>query len=91
MTAKIVAIKCPSCNGSGTFMSESTIKCMWCKGVKKIRKNDALRFANHLVTLGIGGFICGDHDLADQKRMLKEADAICTAFDAPRFSPHSAR
>lgn len=91
MTAKIVAIKCPSCNGSGKFMSTNTIKCLWCAGVKKIRKKSALQYANHLVTLGIGGFICGDHDLSDQKKMLREADAICSAFGEKTFSPESAR
>lgn len=91
MTARVVAIKCPSCKGSGLFMHMARISCMWCKGVKKLRKNEALRFANNLVTLGIGGYICGDHDLPDQKKMLRESDRICKIFGAKVFEPNAAR
>ena len=87
---KVVAIKCPSCKGSGKFMSLK-FTCLWCKGELKLRKAAALRFADQLVTLGVGGFICGDHDIADQKKMLREADQICKLFSEPVIAPEYVR
>lgn len=85
------AIKCPSCKGSGKFRLYPDWRCLWCDGKKKLRKIDALRYADQLVTLGVGGYICGDHDLEDQKKMLRESDAICRAFGAEIIAPNYAR
>jgi len=85
MTAKVVAIKCPSCKGTGKFSLADEMKCMWCNGKKKLRRADALRFARQTTMLATGGYICGDHDWNDRKEMLQEADAICAAFKVEIF------
>ena len=87
---KIVAVKCPACYGAGKN-SLLDMKCMWCEGKKRLRRADALRYADHLVTLGVGGYICGDHDLDDQKQMLRKADKICRTFGVPIISPGHVR
>jgi len=87
---KIVAVKCPSCEGSGKFMAER-FSCLWCKGKKKLRERDALRYADQLVTLAVGGYVCGDLDWKDRKEMLVKADALCAAFKRPVFGAEYTR
>lgn len=89
MSSKVVAIKCPSCGG--TRRSILGIECLWCSGTGRLRRDEALEYADQLVTIAIGGFVCGDHDWNDRGTMLAKADAICKTFGVPRFSPESAR
>jgi hypothetical protein len=90
VSARIVAIKCPSCKGSGKFMGAS-FACLWCKGAKKLRRDDALRYANQSVTLAVGGYITGDLDWKERGEMLADADAITSTFGVSKFCPEAAR
>lgn len=78
---KVTAIKCPSCKGNGLFMNEPGIACMWCKGAKKLKRKDAIHYANQVWMIAGGGYIAGDHNLEDMRIMEAESAKIRALFD----------
>lgn len=72
---RLKAVRCPSCKGNGKFLGLDA-PCMWCRGVTKISPKLALRFADHIWMIAGGGYINGDHDLKDMRKMEKEARDI---------------
>lgn len=81
MTAfTITKIICPCCEGSGICDLFSgtwgQLPCMWCAGAKRLPVAEALRFAEQTYSIGVGGYICGDHDKTDADRMTADAEAI---------------
>lgn len=75
---KITKCKCPSCKGTGKGLFGT---CMWCRGELKLTKADAIRWAEHVYMLGVGGYICGDHNLEDCNQMKGEANAVRKLFN----------
>lgn len=78
---RITKIICPSCEGTGDCDLFSTpnghVACLWCAGTRRLMVAEAVRYADHIYMLGVGGYICGDHDLADADRMKAKAEAVC--------------
>lgn len=88
--AKVVAVVCPSCKGTGK--SPALLwQCAWCAGERRIGVAQALRWADTSEMLGRGGYICGDHDLADMHRMVAEAIAVRACIHAHVGSPTGER
>ena len=79
-TARVTKIVCPSCEGSGILDLFSgphgSLPCQWCQGAKRLPAAEAEKYADWQYTIGIGGFIAGDHDLPDAKAMEAKARAI---------------
>lgn len=75
--ARVVAIKCPACDGSGKGIFGT---CMWCEGAKKLRRNASLRWAEQSILIGSGGYICGDHDWDDRCKMVNKGNEVRRAF-----------
>ena len=73
---RVTSVKCPSCNGNGLFWDFEDIRCMWCKGTKRLGREDALHYADQLWMIAGGGYICGDHSLEDRRRMEAKANSI---------------
>lgn len=89
--SRITKVKCPCCKGSGKMSLFDSIPCMWCRGTKHLIAKKAIEYANVLITLGHGGYICGDLDWEDRCRMIGEADTICHFLQIPPISPELTR
>lgn len=72
---RIVAVLCPCCEGSGKARLFD-MKCQWCVGSGRVAPPVALRYAGWLDAIATGGFLAGDHDLADAKQMHRAADDV---------------
>jgi hypothetical protein len=79
--ARLKLIVFPSCKGTGRSPALSW-RCMWCEGAKGVSKRTALQWASTLEMLAQGGYICGDHDYDDMRRMEAEAKAVRTFIAA---------
>lgn len=78
---KVTAIKCPSCKGTGKFGGDLfDAPCMWCNGKKKLQKDRAIQYSEHIWMLAGGGYICGDHDLKECRKMEAESSEVRAAF-----------
>ncbi len=75
---KVTKLLCPSCEGSGTFLDIGTIKipCQWCGGTKRVKVDAAVRYAEWTYTIGIGGYVTGDHDWEDRERFVAKAERV---------------
>jgi hypothetical protein len=89
MTLRVTKVICPSCEGSGKFMSSPVLRCMWCRGETRLPVEDARRYADNLWMLAGGGFIAGDHDFDHKIQMEKRAEAVyaLTGEKAPWLQP----
>lgn len=74
--ARVTKIVCPSCKGGGWFVKEFKWRCMWCNGKRRLSADDAARYANQTYMIAGGGYIAGDHDYADMRRMEGEAAQV---------------
>lgn len=73
--ARLKLVICPSCKGTGKSPCLGWT-CAWCIGLRRVPVETALQYADQVETLGQGGYICGDHDVADMRRMEAEGMAI---------------
>lgn len=76
MTYRVTKIICPSCHGSGRSWLFVQMQCGWCQGSKRMSADDAEAWAQWRNSLGRGGYLCGDHDLEDARRMEAEARTV---------------
>lgn len=89
MTFRITKIICPCCKGSGKWFDipehhvpgggrrkAIAVPCNWCDGEKRLPVERARKYADHLYTIAVGGYVCGDHDIKDRDRMVVEATAV---------------
>jgi hypothetical protein len=75
MTDIPINVTCPSCNGSGTFMSLE-VPCLWCGGSRKVNHDRAAQYANQTYMLAGAGYYDGTHNLSDCWKMEAKAEAI---------------
>ncbi len=79
MTGRVVRMVCPCCCGSGSsdfVIRGAAFVCGWCRGDGRVQTATALRYADHLFIIAGGGFIAGDHDLADMREIEAQAEAV---------------
>lgn len=82
---RISKIVCPSCTGTGSGdLFGGT--CMWCDGRKRMPVRRVERWSEWIWLLAGGGYIAGDHDLEDRKRMEAEANAARRLAGLPELS-----
>lgn len=74
----VTKVRCPCCSGGGKAPMLG-IGCQWCGATGRLSPAKAERFADLLLAIGRGGYIAGDHDLADCRAMEIRAAEI-TAF-----------
>ncbi|ARP98261.1 hypothetical protein CAK95_03505 [Pseudorhodoplanes sinuspersici] len=53
---------------------------MWCRGEKKLLKDRAIQYADHVWMLAGGGYICGDHDYDGMREMEQKSTEVRAAF-----------
>lgn len=58
--------------------------CLWCRDSHRVSADDAQRYAVQLWVIAGGGYIAGDHDLSDMRRMEAEADQIMVMLERPK-------
>lgn len=71
---RVTKLLCPTCEGSGQFLADFV--CPSCRGERRISVDDAIRYADWTYVIAGGGYVAGDHDLDDMRRMEARAEAI---------------
>ncbi|MGY6246217.1 hypothetical protein ACXIUS_01550 [Bosea thiooxidans] len=82
---RITKIVCPSCKGSGRS-DLFDIKCLWCRGAKRLSVADVDAWSAQVWVIAGGGYIAGDHSLADCRTMEAEANAARHLAGLPELS-----
>lgn len=78
---RITKILCACCKGKP---EDSLLGfCMWCSDSKRMSADDAAHYASNLWFIAGGGYIAGDHDLDDMRRMEAEAAAVFALIERP--------
>lgn len=73
---RITKLVCPACEGTGATNLFVGYACFWCRGAKRLPVADALRYADNTFSLAGGGYLGGDHDLDEMRRMEDRARKI---------------
>lgn len=76
MSGRVTKLVCPSCEGSGRFSPVMALKCMWCKGEKRIPVADALQYAQNAYVFAGGGFLNGDYSFDEMVERERKAERI---------------
>jgi hypothetical protein len=79
--ARLTAILCPSCRGTGQASSLNW-PCAWCLGKRRIGVEAARYWAQQCETLAIDGYIQGDHGEKTLRQMQNEARAAIALIDS---------
>lgn len=70
-----MSVKCPCCHGKKKS-PQLGLRCMWCEGKGRVEGKTAKQYADQVYMLAGGGYIAGDHDLADMRQMEADAEAV---------------
>lgn len=76
LKVRVIAVKCPCCEGTGIFPGCQKFACPWCKRKKRVDVPTACLYADTYHGIASRGYAAGDYDLLQALEMETKAQAI---------------